>query len=227
MTELPVLLTLHLPLLFPSHALHSRGFVMGLWNTHTSVGNILGTVIPAYFALYGWWVFLCCVPSCYRRDSFLWMLLITSKVLASIVQMQQETLSLLQSLKAQSEQVGSKQHVQWCKICRGSFLWMLFITSELRILSIYIRTYVHSKFNLECIAIDCRTLRPQKPSVTEPSSTAYKMFCTQLMRACVCRLIYVAKMLCSQYNTRLYTCFALCMCWHMCVRKCSEEWRRC
>ena len=35
-----------------------------------------------------------------------------SKVLASIVQMQQETLSLLQSLKAQSEQVGSKQHVQ-------------------------------------------------------------------------------------------------------------------
>ena len=44
---------------------------------------------------------------------------------------------------------------------------MLLITSELRILSIYVCTYVHSKFNLECIAIDCRTLRPQKPSATE------------------------------------------------------------
>ena len=27
-----------------------RGFIMGIWNAHTSVGNILGTVIPSFWA---------------------------------------------------------------------------------------------------------------------------------------------------------------------------------
>lgn len=27
---------------------------MGIWNSHTSVGNILGTVIPAAFVSYNW-----------------------------------------------------------------------------------------------------------------------------------------------------------------------------
>ena len=27
-----------------------RGLVMGIWNSHTSVGNILGTAIPAIWA---------------------------------------------------------------------------------------------------------------------------------------------------------------------------------
>ncbi len=27
-----------------------RGFLMGIWNSHTSVGNILGAVIPAIWA---------------------------------------------------------------------------------------------------------------------------------------------------------------------------------
>ncbi|XP_065904156.1 glucose-6-phosphate exchanger SLC37A2-like isoform X2 [Dysidea avara] len=36
-----------------------RGFIMGIWNCHTSVGNILGTVIPAIWAHNDWgWSFL-------------------------------------------------------------------------------------------------------------------------------------------------------------------------
>uniref|UniRef100_A0A0P4W2W3 Sugar phosphate exchanger 3 n=1 Tax=Scylla olivacea TaxID=85551 RepID=A0A0P4W2W3_SCYOL len=31
-----------------------RGLIMGIWNSHTSVGNILGTVIPAAFVSYNW-----------------------------------------------------------------------------------------------------------------------------------------------------------------------------
>ena len=31
-----------------------RGFIMGLWNSHTSVGNIVGTVVPAAFEDFGW-----------------------------------------------------------------------------------------------------------------------------------------------------------------------------
>ena len=37
---------------FPSHT-HSpisRGLIMGIWNSHTSVGNILGTIIPSFWA---------------------------------------------------------------------------------------------------------------------------------------------------------------------------------
>ncbi|MPC27881.1 Glucose-6-phosphate exchanger SLC37A2 [Portunus trituberculatus] len=30
------------------------GLIMGIWNSHTSVGNILGTVIPAAFVSYNW-----------------------------------------------------------------------------------------------------------------------------------------------------------------------------
>ena len=29
---------------------HSRGLIMGVWNSHTSVGNILGTIIPSFWA---------------------------------------------------------------------------------------------------------------------------------------------------------------------------------
>ena len=28
---------------------------MGIWNAHTSIGNILGNVIPAMVIGYGWW----------------------------------------------------------------------------------------------------------------------------------------------------------------------------
>lgn len=31
-----------------------RGLVMGIWNAHTSLGNILGTVIAAACLQYGW-----------------------------------------------------------------------------------------------------------------------------------------------------------------------------
>lgn len=31
-----------------------RGLIMGIWNSHTSLGNILGTVIPAAFVSYNW-----------------------------------------------------------------------------------------------------------------------------------------------------------------------------
>lgn len=31
-----------------------RGLVMGVWNAHTSLGNILGTVIAAACLQYGW-----------------------------------------------------------------------------------------------------------------------------------------------------------------------------
>ena len=34
--------------LFPR--LSSRGLIMGVWNSHTSVGNILGTIIPSFWA---------------------------------------------------------------------------------------------------------------------------------------------------------------------------------
>ena len=30
-----------------------RGLLLGVWNAHTSVGNILGTVIPAIWAVPG------------------------------------------------------------------------------------------------------------------------------------------------------------------------------
>ncbi|XP_064394360.1 glucose-6-phosphate exchanger SLC37A2-like isoform X2 [Halichondria panicea] len=29
---------------------HNRGLIMGIWNSHTSVGNILGTIIPSFWA---------------------------------------------------------------------------------------------------------------------------------------------------------------------------------
>ncbi|XP_013384471.1 glucose-6-phosphate exchanger SLC37A2 isoform X1 [Lingula anatina] len=36
-----------------------RGFIMGVWNSHTSVGNILGSVIAAAFVNYAWgWSFV-------------------------------------------------------------------------------------------------------------------------------------------------------------------------
>ena len=31
-----------------------RGLIMGIWNSHTSVGNILGSVIAGAFASYNW-----------------------------------------------------------------------------------------------------------------------------------------------------------------------------
>ena len=31
-----------------------RGFIMGLWNSHTSVGSIVGTIVPAAFEDFGW-----------------------------------------------------------------------------------------------------------------------------------------------------------------------------
>lgn len=31
-----------------------RGLVMGVWNAHTSLGNILGTVVAAACLQYGW-----------------------------------------------------------------------------------------------------------------------------------------------------------------------------
>ena len=31
-----------------------RGLIMGVWNAHTSVGNIAGSLIAAYFLKYGW-----------------------------------------------------------------------------------------------------------------------------------------------------------------------------
>ncbi|MCO5560340.1 hypothetical protein L7F22_013952 [Adiantum nelumboides] len=36
-----------------------RGLVMGIWNAHTSVGNILGSVIGSFMLKYGWgWAFI-------------------------------------------------------------------------------------------------------------------------------------------------------------------------
>ncbi|RMZ56132.1 hypothetical protein APUTEX25_004556 [Auxenochlorella protothecoides] len=36
-----------------------RGLIMGLWNAHTSVGNILGSLLAAYMLQYGWgWSFI-------------------------------------------------------------------------------------------------------------------------------------------------------------------------
>jgi MFS family permease len=37
-----------------------RGLVMGVWNAHTSVGNILGAVVASQALTYGWgWAFVC------------------------------------------------------------------------------------------------------------------------------------------------------------------------
>ena len=30
---------------------HSRGFIMGVWYAHESLGNILGTIIPSFWAV--------------------------------------------------------------------------------------------------------------------------------------------------------------------------------
>lgn len=30
------------------------GLIFGVWNSHTSIGNILGTVIPSIFVEYNW-----------------------------------------------------------------------------------------------------------------------------------------------------------------------------
>ncbi|KAK6174017.1 hypothetical protein SNE40_017369 [Patella caerulea] len=36
-----------------------RGLIMGIWNSHTSVGNILGSIIPGIFVSYAWgWSFI-------------------------------------------------------------------------------------------------------------------------------------------------------------------------
>ncbi|XP_041373277.1 glucose-6-phosphate exchanger SLC37A2-like isoform X2 [Gigantopelta aegis] len=36
-----------------------RGLIMGIWNSHTSVGNILGSIIPGIFADHAWgWCFI-------------------------------------------------------------------------------------------------------------------------------------------------------------------------
>ncbi|XP_025100346.1 glucose-6-phosphate exchanger SLC37A2-like isoform X1 [Pomacea canaliculata] len=36
-----------------------RGLIMGIWNSHTSVGNILGAIIPGFFAEHEWgWSFV-------------------------------------------------------------------------------------------------------------------------------------------------------------------------
>ena len=32
-----------------------RGVIMGVWNWHSSVGNLLGNVIPAFWATPGTW----------------------------------------------------------------------------------------------------------------------------------------------------------------------------
>lgn len=36
-----------------------RGLIMGIWNAHTSVGNILGSLLAAYMLQFGWgWSFI-------------------------------------------------------------------------------------------------------------------------------------------------------------------------
>ena len=39
----------------------NRGLFLGIWNAHTSVGNILGTVVPSIWAQPGqlWYVLAC------------------------------------------------------------------------------------------------------------------------------------------------------------------------
>ena len=47
-----------------------RGVIMGIWNSHTSVGNILGSLIAGFFVNYNWGlsfiipgVLMCCIGS--------------------------------------------------------------------------------------------------------------------------------------------------------------------
>jgi len=41
------------------HGMSRRGLIMGIWNAHTSAGNILGSLIAAAVLKYGWgWSFL-------------------------------------------------------------------------------------------------------------------------------------------------------------------------
>ena len=47
--SLSLCLSLSLSLSLPSS---SRGLIMGIWNSHTSVGNILGTIIPSFWSDY-------------------------------------------------------------------------------------------------------------------------------------------------------------------------------
>ena len=36
-----------------------RGFITGVWNSHTFVGNIVGSVVAGYFLKFGWgWSFV-------------------------------------------------------------------------------------------------------------------------------------------------------------------------
>ena len=43
----------------------NRGLVMGIWNAHTSVGNILGTAVPSIWAQVGRpWYAAACVCMC-------------------------------------------------------------------------------------------------------------------------------------------------------------------
>lgn len=32
----------------------NRGLIFGLWNSHTSIGNVLGTLLPAYYVMSDW-----------------------------------------------------------------------------------------------------------------------------------------------------------------------------
>ena len=41
------------------HVICRRGFIMGVWNSHTSVGNILGSLIAGAFVNHSWgWSFV-------------------------------------------------------------------------------------------------------------------------------------------------------------------------
>jgi len=44
----------YLILLYCLYMCYRRGFIMGIWNCHTSVGSILGTIIPAIWAHNHW-----------------------------------------------------------------------------------------------------------------------------------------------------------------------------
>lgn len=44
-----ILTSFHVNLLI-FYSTYRRGLIMGIWNAHTSVGNILGTIIPSFWA---------------------------------------------------------------------------------------------------------------------------------------------------------------------------------
>lgn len=70
-----------------------RGAVMGVWNAHTSVGNILGSVVAAACLSWGWgWAFLMPGAALIAMGLIIWLFLVVEPEEAGLFKMRDSIL---------------------------------------------------------------------------------------------------------------------------------------